>query len=63
LEEFHPAREILPLAARAGIKTFTVGSDAHSLDELGDGIDEALALLKQLNLRNHVFTRRQAAPC
>ena len=63
LKEFHPTREILALAAKAGIKTFTVGSDAHSLDQLGDYIDEALALLKGLNLCNHVFTRRQAAPC
>ncbi|NLY42606.1 MAG: histidinol-phosphatase HisJ family protein [Clostridiaceae bacterium] len=63
LKEFHPIREILDLAARAGIKIFTVGSDAHSLDQLGDYIDEALDLLKDLNLRNHVFTRRKAVPC
>ncbi|MEW6624637.1 MAG: histidinol-phosphatase HisJ family protein [Bacillota bacterium] len=63
LKEFHPTREILTLAAKAGIKIFTVGSDAHSLDELGDYIDKALALLKEYNLCNHVFTRRHAAPC
>ncbi len=63
LEEFHPTREMLALAAKSGIKVFTVGSDAHSLDELGGCIDEALALLSSLNLRNHVFTRRQAFPC
>ncbi len=63
LKEFHPTREILALAVKSGIKIFTVGSDAHSPDELGGYIDEALALMKDLNIRNHVFTRRQAAPC
>jgi histidinol-phosphatase (PHP family) len=63
LAEFHPTREILQLAAEAGVSIFTVGSDAHSLEQLGDGIDEALALLGELNLRNHIFTRRQAVPC
>ena len=63
LKEFHPTREMLALAAKAGINIFTVGSDAHSLDQLGDCLDEALALLRDLNLCNHVFTRRQAAPC
>ncbi len=60
LKEFHPTREILELAAQCGIKIFTVGSDAHSLGELGGYIDEALALLQELNLKNHVFNRRQA---
>jgi len=62
LEEFHPTREMLTLAAQAGIKIFTVGSDAHSLDQLGDCIDEALAVLKNHNLYNHVYTLRQAVP-
>ncbi|MDI3533914.1 MAG: histidinol-phosphatase family [Thermosediminibacterales bacterium] len=63
LKEFHPSREIISLAAKAGIKVFTVGSDAHSLDELGDNIEEALTLLENFNLYNHVFTRRRAVPC
>jgi histidinol-phosphatase (PHP family) len=63
LKEFHPTREVLGLAAKAGIKIYTVGSDAHSLNQLGDYIDEALALLKDFNLRNHVFNQRQATPC
>lgn len=63
LKEFHPAREMVYLAAKAGIKIFTVGSDAHALDELGDHIDDALTLLHDFNLYNHVFTRRRATPC
>ncbi len=62
LKEFHPSPEIISLAAEAGIEIFTVGSDAHSLDDLGDHIQDALALLEDFNLCNHVFTRRQAVP-
>ncbi|MFY9273230.1 MAG: histidinol-phosphatase HisJ family protein [Thermacetogeniaceae bacterium] len=62
LEEFHPTREMLELAVKSGIRIFTVGSDAHSLEELGGYIDEALEILKEHKLRNHVFTRRQATP-
>jgi histidinol-phosphatase (PHP family) len=60
LKEFHPAGEILALAVKSGIKIFTVGSDAHSLEDLGGYINEALEILKEYKLRNHVFNRRQA---
>ena len=46
VKEFHPSKEIVQLAAESGIEVFTVGSDAHSLEQLGDHIDEALELLK-----------------
>jgi histidinol-phosphatase (PHP family) len=62
LEEFHPSKEIIALAQKAGIKIFTVGSDAHKLDELGRHIDEALALLDAFDLVNHAFTRHIASP-
>ena len=62
LEEFHPTREMLALAVKSGIKIFSVGSDAHALKDLGGYIDEALEILKEHKLRNHVFTRRQATP-
>ena len=60
LKEFHPAGEMLALAVKSGIKIFTVGSDAHSLEDLGGYINEALEILKEYKLRNHVFNRRQA---
>lgn len=63
LEEFHPTEEILSLAVKSGIEIFTVGSDAHSLDDLGSYIDEALLILKKYNLQNHIYTRRQPTPC
>jgi len=62
LEEFHPSREIIALAARSGVKIFTIGSDAHSLEQLGDYLDEAQALLEEFNLVNHIFSRRLAIP-
>ncbi|NLM21197.1 MAG: histidinol-phosphatase HisJ family protein [Peptococcaceae bacterium] len=63
LKEFHPTKEILDLAIKSGIKVFTVGSDAHSLDELGEGLDEALSLLHDMNATNYVFDRRKPVPC
>ncbi len=63
ITEFHPAREIIQLAAQAGITVFTVGSDAHRPEDLGDHIDEALALLDRYGLHNHVFTAGRAVPC
>jgi len=62
LKEFHPTREILALAVKSGIKVFTIGSDAHSLEDLGGHIDEALELLKEYGLRSHSFTRRKPVP-
>lgn len=63
LKEFHPTKEILALAAECGIKIYTVGSDAHSLEELGGGIDEALELLDEYQLKNHGYDQRVAYPC
>jgi len=62
LKEFHPAKEIVALAAKAGLKYFTVGSDAHRLEELGRHLHEALSLLREFKLTNCVYTRRRAIP-
>jgi len=63
LKEFHPSKEITALAAESGITIYTVGSDAHKLAELGEYLDEAQAILQELNLTNHVYAKRQAIPC
>lgn len=62
LEEFHPIDDIISLAVKSGIEIWTVGSDAHSLDDLGYYIDEALSILKKHKLKNHIFKRRTAIP-
>ncbi|MGI5912428.1 MAG: histidinol-phosphatase [Syntrophomonadaceae bacterium] len=62
LKEFHPSKKIVAQAVKSGITIFTVGSDAHSLAELGEYLDEAMAILQEFNLTNHVFTQRQAVP-
>lgn len=63
LNEFHPAREIVKMAAETGISVYTIGSDAHTLQHLGDHIEDALKFLKEFNLCNYTFTRRQPIPC
>lgn len=57
--EFHPSRELLKLAVNCGVQIFTLGSDAHSVKELGDGIAEADKLLKNMGQAAAVFNRRQ----
>lgn len=41
-----PGPELLALAVEAGVRTFTTGSDAHSPDGVGVGVDSGLALLR-----------------
>ena len=61
LDEFHPSQDILLLAKKAGIKIFTVGSDAHQKRDLGFCTREAAQLLAGLGLRTSVFTSRRPA--
>ncbi|WP_243137559.1 histidinol-phosphatase [Desulfofundulus thermobenzoicus] len=59
LPEFHPARNILLTARELGVRIFTVGSDAHRPDQLGAYIDQAMALLKDLDLPVYTFSARK----
>ncbi|OAT80275.1 histidinol-phosphatase [Desulfotomaculum copahuensis] len=59
LQDFHPAREILILARDQGIRTFTVGSDAHRPADLGDHTVAALDLLHNLHLQAAIFSARR----
>ncbi|MTI82215.1 MAG: histidinol-phosphatase [Firmicutes bacterium] len=56
--EFHPNFELLKLAVECGVEIFTIGSDAHRLSELGDGIKEAYELLNELGQNITVYDRR-----
>lgn len=58
LIEFHPSRDILALAKKAGVRIFTVGSDAHRRVDIGDGTMEAAALLRMKGLNLTTFEKR-----
>ncbi len=49
--EFFPSRKILEMASRIGIP-ITLGSDAHSPEQVGRHFDEAISMLKEVG-----FTR------
>lgn len=59
LAEFHPSKDILLLAKKAGIKIFTVGSDTHKKSDLGYCTREAAQLLREMDLQTSVFTSRR----
>lgn len=52
LQQFHPNREILEQAVKAGITAFTVGSDAHKPEDLGFQTRKASDLLTELGARH-----------
>lgn len=62
IQQFHPFPDVIATAKEAGVTVFTVGSDAHSLEDLGSHIEEALELLARYGLTNHVFEQRRAIP-
>lgn len=43
--EVHPGADLLRLCRRNGIRVVTVGSDAHTVADLGSGLDEGYAAL------------------
>lgn len=62
LGDFHPSEGILKLARKYGVKIFTVGSDAHRLEDLGSFTGEAALKLKEMGLALHGFTARVPHP-
>lgn len=57
--EFHPSESMLKMAHYLGVKIFTLGSDAHRLEDLGRGIPAALRMLEDLGLGPAAYNRRQ----
>lgn len=57
-KEFHPSREILAMAEEAGVDIFTVGSDAHSPEELGTDLEPAYQLLEEAGQPVYIFRNR-----
>jgi histidinol-phosphatase (PHP family) len=55
----YPSPRILRLARAAGVRVFTVGSDAHRPADLGKGLESAVQALKGLGVEPARFRRRR----
>ena len=57
--EPYPEIRILKSARDAGVKIFTIGSDAHRPDDLGSGLDTAVRALRELGIEPARFRGRK----
>jgi len=57
-EQPYPSEEIITQAVNMGLKVFTIGSDAHQIDDLGVGLDRAERILSKLGLQPARFKAR-----
>lgn len=55
--EIYPAETILLRAKEAGIKIFTIGSDAHRIKDLGSGLQEGFNIAQKLDLKIYRFEK------
>ena len=53
-KEFCPGLEIIKLALEKGVEIVAFGSDAHEVDQLGEGIQEAYLLVEKLKQKVNV---------
>jgi histidinol-phosphatase (PHP family) len=60
--ESYPGLRILKLARDAGVRVFTVGSDAHRSSDLGRGLASAIQALKELGVEPARFRGRKLLP-
>ncbi len=58
--EPYPSRTIIEQAVAMGIRTFTIGSDAHRLADIGSGLDVAEQILDTFGLKPARFRARKA---
>lgn len=57
--ETYPPEWVVRAARDAGVRVFTVGSDAHRPEDLGAGVDLAIDMLAKLGLRPARFAGRK----
>jgi histidinol-phosphatase (PHP family) len=57
-QEPYPCRQILEMAYEAGIRKVTIGSDCHEPKNLGRGIHQGRALLKEVGFKEITFFRK-----
>lgn len=56
--DFYPAIGILRAALDAGVENFTIGSDCHRIEELGQGVFSGLELGKSMGVNFMVYEKR-----
>lgn len=59
LDDLHPSPMILQTAIDSGVNFYTIGSDAHSLNEIGQGLSQAEHLIKKHSLSITTYTCRK----
>jgi len=59
LGDLHPSELLLKAAVENDIELYTIGSDAHSVGELGQGLDQAEDLLKKFSLNASPYSKRK----
>jgi histidinol-phosphatase (PHP family) len=52
IDDFYPIQGFLKTALQSGIETVTIGSDSHSVDQLGMGLGEAIKKLREIGYRS-----------
>jgi len=52
IDDFYPIQGFLEAAQQSGIETVTVGSDSHSVNQLGMGLEEAVTKLQETGYRS-----------
>lgn len=58
--DFHPTGAMVKMALRLGVRIFTVGSDAHRLDDLGQGVEAAMKMLAGLEIKPATYNLRKS---
>ncbi len=59
----YPRREVIELLVRKGLKKITIGSDAHTPQDIGRNITKIEELLKSLGIKEvYRFEKREAIP-
>jgi len=58
-QEPYPCQQILEMAYETGIRKVTIGSDCHDPKNLGRGIKQGLALLREVGFKEITFFRKR----
>ena len=60
IDQIYPSPDIMELARDQGVRLFTIGSDSHTVDDLGKGLSEGLGYAKTYGLDSLCsFTKRK----